>query len=100
MANRLLNASTDPQRMIRAMRLPNDLQRSLMTSLEPIWAAQDIVTLTHAHGRAIGLATGLGLVDAITHTQFLSLGKAYMRAFESRLAVLTDSQKFDTDALS
>lgn len=36
MACRLLNASTDPQRMIRAMGLPRNLQRSLMTCLEPI----------------------------------------------------------------
>jgi hypothetical protein len=99
MVNRLLNARTDPQRMIRAMRLPTHLQRSLMTCLEPIWAAHDSVTLSHAHGRAIGVATGLGLVDAITHAQFLSLAQVYTRAFENRLAVLTESRLLDTDSL-
>jgi hypothetical protein len=99
MANRLLNASSDPQRMIRAMRLPTHLQRSLMTCLEPIWAAHDSVTLSHAHGRAIGVATGLGLVDAITHEQFLTLAQVYMRAFENRLAVLAEPPLLDTDCL-
>lgn len=98
MACRLLNASPDPQRMIRAMGLPKNLQRSLMTCLQPIWAAHDSVTLSHAHGRAIGVATGLGLVDAITHAQFLFLAQVYMRAFEIRLAVLKESPLLNTDS--
>jgi hypothetical protein len=45
------------------------------------------------------VATGLGLVDAITHEQFLTLAQVYMRAFEIRLAVLEQSLSLDTDSL-
>lgn len=89
MAYRLLNSRNDPRRLIRALRLPCDLQRCLQTCLDRIWSADNITTLSHAHGRAIGTATGLGLVDAISHPQFMILGEAFAQAFQDRLASLT-----------
>lgn len=90
MVYRVLNSKNDPQRRIRALRLPCDLQLSLQICLERIWSADTITVLSHAHGRAIGTATGLGLVDAITHTQFMLLGEAFAQAFQDCLASLTE----------
>lgn len=91
MANRLLNSSSDPVRVIRALRLGHDLQWGLESGVERIWNAESIAGLSHAHGRALGLGVGLGLVKAVTPQQFALLAEAYTRAFEERLAVLTGS---------
>jgi hypothetical protein len=90
MAYRLLNSNTDPYRIIRSLRLPRDLQQGVQTSLERIWAAENIIDLSHAHGRALGMATAFGLMEAITRTQFTVLAEAFTRMFEHRLAVLTE----------
>ncbi|GEM_PF-3562350 len=90
MAQRLLNSPSDPQRVIRALGLKRDAQMGLLTCLERIWAADSIVGLSHAHGRALGHSTGLGFAHAISRAQFSLLAEAYSRAFEHRLSVLTD----------
>lgn len=87
MANRLLNSASDPQRLIRALRLKQDLQQGLLTCLEQIWSADSIIGLSQAHGRALGVSTGLGLAHAVTPEQFKVLAEAYSRAFDVRLAV-------------
>ncbi|TDV43796.1 hypothetical protein EC919_11543 [Pseudomonas graminis] len=90
MAYRLLNSASDPQRIIRSLRLNRDLQRGLESGLNRIWNADTVIGLTHAHGRALGLGVGLGLLHAVTPEQFNLLSEAYTRAFEHRLAVLAE----------
>lgn len=90
MAYRLLNSNTDPQRVICSLDLRRDLRQCLQQYLDRIWTADTIINLTHIHGRALGVGTGLGLVNAITTAQFTLLTEAYMRAFEYRLAELTE----------
>jgi hypothetical protein len=88
---RLLNSRYDPRRMIRAIGLPLQLQEGLQTCVEQIVSAQDLIELSHAHGRALGLSTGFGMVNAITHTHFNLLGEIYQRAFDDRLIMLKRS---------
>ncbi|MEX6663675.1 hypothetical protein [Pseudomonas sp. W2-17] len=90
MAYRLLNSASDPQRILRALRLNHCLEQGLQMCLERIWAADTLIHLTHAHGRALGVGTGLGLVNAISPAQFTLLAEAYRRAFEDRLAELVE----------
>lgn len=90
MAYRLLNSASDPQRIVRSLRLPHGLQQGLQICLERIWTAETVLDLTHAHGRALGVGTGLGLMNAITQEQFALLADAYTRAFEDRVAELTE----------
>lgn len=84
MAHRLLNSASDPQRILRALRLSHCLQQGLQMCLERIWTVDTVIDLAHAHGRALGLATGLGLVNAITPAQFNLLAEAFTQAFEDR----------------
>ena len=88
MARRLLNSSVDPHRLVRSLRLPRDLQVSLETGLEFIYSAVSIIDLSHAHGRAIGLTTGLGIAKSITRVQFRLLCELYERAFDDSLTEL------------
>lgn len=97
MAYRLLNSKTDPQRIIRSLRLSRDLQLGLESCLGQIWIADDIIELTQAHGRALGVGTGLGWVSALTPTQFTVLAEAFTRAFEDRLKVLRGQASAETD---
>lgn len=88
MGHRLLNSASDPQRILRALRLSSGLQHRLQMCLERIWTADTAIDLTHAHGRALGLSTGLGLVNAITPAQFNLMAEAFKKAFEDRLGAL------------
>jgi len=88
MGHRVLNSASDPQRILRALRLSYGLQQGLEMCLERIWTADTAIDLTHAHGRALGLSTGLGLVNAITPAQFNLLAQAFTQSFEDRLGVL------------
>jgi hypothetical protein len=97
MAYRLLNSNTDPQRIIRALPLSRDLRLGLQTCLKQIWTADNIIDLTQAHGRALGVGTGLAWVSALTPTQFTVLADAFTRAFEDRLTVLTGQAAAITD---
>ena len=90
MAYRLLNSTSDPQRIIRALRLSRDLQLGLISGLDRIWAADTVIGLSHAHGRALGMGVGLGLMNAVTAEQCLLLGEAFTGAFEDRLAALME----------
>lgn len=90
MTYHLLNSSVDPYRMIRVSGVPRDLQRCLQACLERIRSAENIIDLTHAHGRALGLSTGLGMAKAITSAQSKVLGEAYERALDDRLVALNE----------
>ncbi|RMR00457.1 hypothetical protein ALP94_01043 [Pseudomonas savastanoi pv. glycinea] len=90
MSYRLLNSSLDPHRMISMSGVPRDLQQCLRTCIERISSAESIMELCHAHGRALGLSTGLGVAEAITGAQFNALGVAFERAFEDRLVSLKE----------
>lgn len=89
MACRLLNSRTEPHHMIRALHLSCDLLAYLRTSIESIENAKNTLELSHAHGRAVGLGTGLAMANAITRTQFGMMCEVIMRAFEQRLDALT-----------
>lgn len=77
--------------MTRAIGLPLQLQEGLQICVEQIMSAQDLIELSHAHGRALGLGTGFGMVNAITRTHFNVLGEIYQRAFDDRLVMLKRS---------
>lgn len=91
MVCRLLNSRYEPRRMIRAIGLPLKLQEGLQTCVEQIMSAHNIIDLSHAHGRALGLSTGFGMVNAITRKHFNLLGEIFQRAFDHRLVMLKES---------
>jgi hypothetical protein len=91
MPYRVLNSNSDPHRTIRLLRLKRDLRQGLEMYLDSIRAAEDVIKLTHTHGRALGVCTGLRLVSAITQVQFNLLAEAYMDALQYRLAVLAEA---------